>query len=386
MSIVKYKNGWLVRVYIQGVRIQKFFKDKALAEVVYNELKKKQELAKIAAKLKGVDEGIANLLGSEIEKGQFIKLKVFWSIYYKWLISHKKKSTIRERVVRWRTIIAKELGEKTLKEITPLVIQNFQQKLLERQSPISVNRTVALLRHMLTIAVRLGYLKEHPLLGKIYMLREKPKKEWTFLSKEAYEKIKTNLPDTYRDFFIFLVFTGARLGEALSLRWKDIIWDAGVAYLSDSKTNRPRVIYLHESIIEMLKHKKENPTEEEKVFKHSDGWFRKAFKATLKKLNLPDIRIHDLRHTFASWLAISGVPIQQIKELLSHTEIRTTMRYAHLNPQVLRDTLNKVFREEAGQDKSEPAKVISINVFLEKKRTKASGNKLMNFAGGDEVF
>lgn len=366
MGIIKSKNGWLVKINIQGITIQKYFKDKNIAEIVYQELKKKQELSKIITKLKGIDKELANFLGQEFEKGQFIKLKIFWSVYYKWLITHKKPSTIRERVVRYRTVILPLLGEKTLKEITPEVIQKLQEKLLTKgQSPTSINRCVAIIRHILTIATKLGYLKEHPLKNKIEMLKEKPKREWTFITKEEYEKILTALPQTYKPLFIFLVHTGARLGEALSLKWKDIIWNAGIAYLRDSKANKPRVIYLPDIVLNMLKEKKnkEKINEEDRIFQHSDSRFRKAFKTTLKNLGLRDIRIHDLRHTFASWLALNGVPIQQIQELLGHSDIRTTMRYAHLNPNTLRQTLNKVFSTETYQ----ATKIIHFSEYLKKK-------------------
>jgi len=95
--------GWYVRLSIDGVVVCRFFKDYRLAEQVYYELKKKQELLKLSKKLKGFDDNLSSLLGiDESEKGKFVKLKVFWSKYYSWLINHKKQSTVTERVSKWK--------------------------------------------------------------------------------------------------------------------------------------------------------------------------------------------------------------------------------------------------------------------------------------------
>jgi len=368
--------GWYIRISIEGVIIRKFFKDYRLAEQVYYELKKKQELLKLSKKLKGLDENLSGLLGiDESEKGRFIKLKVFWSKYYSWLINHKKQSTIVERISKWKKL--KEFfGEKTLYEITPREVAKFQQEMkAQGYSNGAINRYVAFLRHMITMAVKWGYLKEHTLKGKIDMLRE-PKDKWTFLTREEFERLFENLSETYRDLCYFLVMTGARLGEALSLKWENIIWDVGVVYLPDSKANRERVIVLAGSVLELLKRRREK-IKDDRVFPHSEREFRRAFKRALEKAGLPrTIRIHDLRHTFASWLAMKGVPLQQIKDLLGHSQITTTLRYSHLNPEVLRKAVS-VLEEEKSEAPVKGAqeqiqvkkkgKVIEFKKFLEKK-------------------
>ncbi len=367
----KEPSGYLVRIKIDGIVIRKFFKDFDVAKAVYVELEKKKELLKLAKKLKGIDEGLAKVLGvEEEEKGRWIKLKVFWGKYYQWLVLHKKPNTIRERSSRWKNAIKLYFGEKTLSEITPKEVEKFQKWLLEKgQSSCSINRTIAMLRHMLTMAVRWGYLQEHPLKGKIEMLREK-KDRWTFISQEQYLAIREKLPETYLDLYDFLVFTGCRLGEALGLRWKDIVWDAGVAYLSDSKANRPRVLYLSDYVIKLLSDRKQKlrvEDENEKVFHHSDGWVRKAFKKALKEAGLPEsIRIHDLRHTFASWLAMRGTPLQYIQQLLGHSQISTTLRYAHLLPTTLRQAVNSLFTHQKEQEHS--SKIIDLTRYLKKKK------------------
>jgi len=235
-----------------------------------------------------------------------------------------------------------------------------------------INRAVAMLRHMMTMAVKWGYLREHPLKGKIEMLRE-PKDKWTFLTREEFERLFENLSETYHDLCYFLVMTGARLGEALSLKWENIIWKAEIAYLPDSKANRERVLVLSDSVLEMLEKrlKRFNPDKTDRVFPHSDSEFRRAFKRALEKAGLPrTIRIHDLRHTFASWLAMKGVPLQQIKDLLGHSQISTTLRYSHLCPDTLRKAVSILDREtKTKKIQISLCKVVSFETYLQKKRS-----------------
>ncbi len=337
--------GYLVRVKIENLVIRRYFKDFEVAKAVDVELERRKELSKLARKLKGVDEGLARVLGvEEEEKGKWVKVKIFWAKYYQWLVLHKKPSTVMERLSRWKTVIKPYFGERFLSEITPSEVEKFQKWMLERgYSVCSVNRTLAMLRHIFSMAVKWGYLKEHPLKGKIEMLYEK-RDRWTFITEEQYQRIRENLSETYLDLYDFLVFTGARLGEALTLTWKDILFDAGVAYLTDSKSNRPRVIYLSDYVLDLLIKRKQKSgikTENERVFQHSDSEFRRAFKKALKESGFSEnIRVHDLRHTFASWLAIKGTPIQHIQQLLGHSQLTTTLRYAHLLPSTLRKAVN----------------------------------------------
>ncbi len=360
-------NGYLVRVKIENVVIRKFFKDFEVAKAVDVELERRKELSKLARKLKGVDDGLARVLGvEEEEKGKWVKVKIFWAKYYQWLVLHKKQSTLRERLSRWKTVIKPYFGERFLSEITPSEVEKFQKWMLERGlSACSINRTIAMLRHMLSMAVKWNYLKEHPIKGRVEMLYEK-KDRWTFITEEQYQKIRENLSETYLDLYDFLVFTGSRLGEALALTWKDILFDAGVAYLTDSKSNRPRVIYLSDYVLDLLIKRKQKSgikTENERVFQHSDSEFRRAFKKALRKSGLSEnIRVHDLRHTFASWLAMKGTPLQHIQQLLGHSQISTTLRYAHLLPSSLRKAINILKVEKT------PDNLIDFSQYLKKKK------------------
>ena len=78
--------------------------------------------------------------------------------------------------------------------------------------------------------------------------------------------------------------------------------------------------------------------------KISEGWLTHAFKKAVYDLRLPDDRLHfhSLRHTFASWLVQEGVSIYAVKELLGHSDVKTTQVYSHLQPGELHSTVNKI--------------------------------------------
>jgi integrase len=78
----------------------------------------------------------------------------------------------------------------------------------------------------------------------------------------------------------------------------------------------------------------------ERIFPHSD--LKKAFKGALETAKIINFRIHDLRHTFASYLAMNNIPLTVIKDLMRHKSFDMTLRYAHLSPIQKKDAVNKI--------------------------------------------
>jgi integrase len=145
------------------------------------------------------------------------------------------------------------------------------------------------------------------------------------------------------NFIRFLLFTGCRAGEAMKLQWKDIDFVSKQLHLRDPKGGIDQWIPLNDTAIGMLtKHRQEIPRENPLVFPSKvTGKQRNEFRWPWKKAKniaeLPEeFRLHDLRHTFASWLASSGkVDIYTLQTLLTHKNVSTTQRYAHLFPGVV---------------------------------------------------
>ena len=170
--------------------------------------------------------------------------------------------------------------------------------------------------------------------------KEQPKER--FLSQDELDRLLEVLQEADREdsespYVIaavrLLIFTGARLGEILTLRWADVDLDQKQIQLPDSKTGQ-KLIYLNEPAIDVLKKLPRVSGNSFVIVGKKDGThlvnLRKSWYRLRKKADLEDVRIHDLRHSFASFAISSGLPLQIIGKLMGHKKSATTERYAHL--------------------------------------------------------
>lgn len=155
-----------------------------------------------------------------------------------------------------------------------------------------------------------------------------------------------------------LVFTGARLGEILSLRWEYVDFDNAMLFLPESKTGK-KVIYLSAPALEVLADIPRIESNPFVICGEKDGAhlvnLQKPWTRIRKLAGLQDVRIHDLRHSFASVAASCGLSLPMIGKLLGHTQAATTQRYAHLAADPIRaaneaigQRIAAVMRGEAG--------------------------------------
>lgn len=128
--------------------------------------------------------------------------------------------------------------------------------------------------------------------------------------------------------------TGMRLSETLCLRWQDIDYKTGIITLPESKSGFRRVV-ANSYVMDLLK---EIPKSSLFVFPgnqdgHASKWnVSHQFKAAVNRAGIENLRFHDLRHDYASRLAMAGVSLQTISELLGHHSLTMSARYAHLSP------------------------------------------------------
>jgi integrase len=207
-------------------------------------------------------------------------------------------------------------------------------------TPRRANYVVAIFRSLMNFAEDLGLrpLRSNPA-RKVKMYRERARER--FLSEEEIGKAAESIEAAERMGRIgphaaaglrLALFTGARSGEVKAIEWKHIDWGRRIIRLPDSKGNEPRTIHLSDAAIEVLKTvPRIGPfviagAEHGQPFKNlSRSWaVAREFGA------LGDVRLHDLRHSFASLAAGRGVSLQMIGKLLGHNSAATTLRYAHL--------------------------------------------------------
>ena len=131
--------------------------------------------------------------------------------------------------------------------------------------------------------------------------------------------------------------SGARLGEILGPRWPNIDLSRRVAVLEDTKNNERRALPLHGEALEVLRElSKVRRIDTDLVFASREGkatYPRYAFQKAVQRVGIEDFRFHDLRHSAASYLAMSGATLAEIAEVLGHKTLSMVKRYSHLTEQ-----------------------------------------------------
>ena len=183
-----------------------------------------------------------------------------------------------------------------------------------------------------------------------------PKREGTGLRPfaERDDELKRFMQDAY-DLVVLLLDTGARYGEIANIEWKKIDLDAKSISLWRPKVQNEAVIFMTSRVHEILVRRYETRNGPY-VFTNKKGgprgYMSQAIRKAIKHAGLHDCRIHTLRHTHASRLIQNGLSVYEVREVLGHTDIKTTMRYAHLEASKVtskaRDVINRL--NQQGQE------------------------------------
>jgi integrase len=265
-------------------------------------------------------------------------------------------------------IVSPAIGHMKLGTVTRLDIARLHSSL--RKTPVTANRTLAVIGSLYSFAVKAGYVAEgfNPARG-IEKYPEKGRER--FLTGEelarlgdalrlagttglpwqvnetkarAEQLVKENNRRTVLDPFAvaairLLILTGARLREILHARWGNVDFERGIIHLPDSKTGK-KPIYLSAAalaVLTVLPRLEGNPNI---IAGMKDGAprvdLKKPWAAITKAAGLEGVRLHDLRHSFASVGAGASLGLPIIGKLLGHTQAATTHRYAHLDADPVR--------------------------------------------------
>ncbi len=220
-------------------------------------------------------------------------------------------------------------------------IERFKAERIKQVAPATVNRELATLKTLFAKALLWKRIQENPT-SKVKFLKE-PKGRLRFLEREEIARLLSNATPKIKPIIIVALFTGMRKSEILRLKWHDIDFKRDIITLLDTKNGEKREVYMNKQVKTTLIHVKKHP-ESPFVFCNSDGKpvndIRKSFFTVLDKSGIKDFRFHDLRHTFASQLVMSGVDINTVRELLGHKDIRMTLRYSHLSPNYKRNAVD----------------------------------------------
>jgi len=227
------------------------------------------------------------------------------------------------------------LGQRKVKDVTRRDIERLHQA--RRATPVEANHTLAVLSTMFTMAER-WELRPDGSNPCQHVEKFPQRKRERFLSADELARLGDALAAYDGSPYVaaavkLLVFTGARLGEILGLRWEWIDFERGEARLPDSKTGA-KTVHLAPPALAVLADlpRVEGNPHVIPGAREGAAWvnLEKPWRAIRAAAGLDDVRLHDLRHSFASIAAASGMGLPIIGKMLGHTQAQTTARYAHL--------------------------------------------------------
>ncbi|WP_353506592.1 site-specific integrase [Pseudoalteromonas apostichopi] len=246
--------------------------------------------------------------------------------------------------------------DRRLTEITKHDIQRFLDKMLEDHMPATVNRMLSLAHRMFKLTIEWNFAPQpfiNPAAG-VRKLKENNRRE-RYLTKEELDNFiaacDAEPSRTPTNALKLAVLSGMRIGEILSARWSnlEVVDGKGSLFLPHTKSGFSRTVVLNDAALKTIL--------EQKPFRKKGNTFifpgkmkgqhihhpKKAF-ARIKASagGLVDLRIHDLRHSFASMLINSGATLYETQHLLGHHNPQTTTRYAHLSTDRLREVTGQI--------------------------------------------
>lgn len=272
---------------------------------------------------------------------------------------HKKASSQKEDKRLWVQHILPTLGALKVSSLDRSDIAKLHHSF--QHLPTTGNRVLSVLSKALNLAELWGYRPNHsnPCL---HIKKYGENKRERFLNQDEINSLMAALDEEEVESqnpwplyaIRLLLLTGCRLNEVLTLKWEEVDLEKQCLSLRDSKTGK-KLVYLSTAAIELFR---DIPQEIGNPFVICGGKegahlinLQKPWRRIRAKVGLDDVRIHDLRHTFASIAASNGLSLPIIGALLGHKQTQTTARYAHLIGQPLIDASEKIGGQIMGGNK-----------------------------------
>ena len=265
--------------------------------------------------------------------------------------SHCKPSTAEEYRRSVKMFIDPRIGKRRVPDIQRSDIAALHHSM--RQTPYQANRTLGVLSKMFNLA-ELWNLRPDGSNPCRHVKRFREEKRERFLLDAEYQRLGTVLREVELDgsetpaavaAIRLLMLTGCRLSEIQKLRWEHVHLETGELRLPDTKTGA-KTVHLGEPAIEVLRgidRQHDNPwvITGRKPGRHLTD-LQHPWRRIRAKAGLDDVRIHDLRHSFASGGLLVGEGLPMIGKLLGHTQVQTTARYAHFANDPVKSAANRI--------------------------------------------
>ena len=291
--------------------------------------------------------------------------KYWFDVYVK---SENEPSEQRTKEMILRVHLVPFFRDTDIREIRKLDLQRYIATKLEAKngkkalSKKSIVNHLAVLRKMLRSAVEWEVIDHNPIEG--FKFPKVPEPDFRFYDQMQTEEFLAQAEKSepsWVPFFVTAFQTGLRSGELAELRWDDIDFVTNKIHVKRSvkrglgkervvgstKGKRSRMVPMTSRVREvLLRHRGLKHLQGELVFPYTKG--RQLDENRIKhplwriqrRAGLPRITVHQIRHSFASQLVMKGATLRAVQDLLGHSDIRTTMRYAHLSPGVLQEAVD----------------------------------------------
>jgi integrase len=273
---------------------------------------------------------------SEVERGEYAKpvkvtISEFGQQYLEYAKANKRSWLRDEQIMKHLNVF---FGSTLLTELGPLPIERYKLERMQAVAPATVNREIALLKHLFNMAEQWGmYRGRNPVKGVKFLSENNF--QFRSLTEEEEARLLQCCSPYLQDLVTFAIHTGLRLGDMLNLKWEEVdIGQDGIRFLVQ-KTQRILELPLNNEVARVIRAwhgMRKTPFvfyNPETGDQFKDLWL--GLKKACRKAGLKGVTWHTFRHTFASRLTHEGADLVTVKELLGHANITTTMRYAHTN-------------------------------------------------------
>jgi len=278
-----------------------------------------------------------------------------WDEYFKIdYLPHakQKKRTWKNDADMHRCRVSERFGATPIDRIGRQQVEQFHSELRESgMAPATADHYLKLIRHALNLAVDWGLIATNPA-AKVRQFNEDNQIE-RYLSDDELRRLMAVLRNYDNRpmalLVLWLLATGARAGEARAATWEDVDYDTRVWVIrsKSSKSKRRRSIALNDIALSVLDELKTAGGKSGPLFVGKRGPYRhlnRNWARICEAAGLLGLRLHDLRHTYASMLVNAGHSLYEVQQALGHSDPKVTMRYSHLSKETLQKAADSAAR------------------------------------------
>lgn len=257
-----------------------------------------------------------------------------------------EKSTLKDYQRLWNSKLS-QLGKKKISDISGDDLRRLHHKISQDNGIYIGNYCIKIIRAMFNHAIREDKYDGRNPATSVKLNKTEPRVRYLEHSElERFFNILSEYDNEIsRDAILMLIFTGARKSNVLSMNWNDIDLGAKVWKIPQTKTAKNVTLALVEPAMEVLRKRKSQQLNEWVFYSptsksgHLED-IKRAWQSVLKKAEINNLRIHDLRHTLATYMIANGADAFMVKRALTHKSLQSTEVYVNLGIEHLRDKLN----------------------------------------------